>query len=238
VARKYKGVHPSVVGGMPGHGDAWEEAPEDATNEELGEDGDEGVVEPRQKPDRIDLIEREMELLRRENAQLKRQIPPTPPRTADADEDEDETDWETLIFADPKGAAKKIEDRAVAKAEKNLRREYQSDQSSNKFWTDFYAANSDLKDEDDLVQLTLNTNLATLGDMPVDAAMSKLADLTRQRIMRYSNGGAKPRSGRAVAEGASAPSGRRAAAEPPRPKTLSDIIRVRKENRRKAASAV
>lgn len=237
MARKNKGIHPSLQ-----HGQPWPEeddAPLDATNEELGEDDDDDDGEQpaaERQPSEMELMRREMALLRQDNAALKKLIPPPTPVRNEPEEDDDDTDWETLMFADPKAAVRKIEDRAVQRAERKLRGEYQKDQSETKFWDEFYRAHADLQQDDDLVQLTLNKNLADLADLPVSQAMTKLADLTRQRILGYSGGKGRPKS-RAVAEGSSPPSARRPATELQRPTTLSDIIRNRKAARQKAASA-
>lgn len=245
MARKNRGPHPSLLGGSPEHGDQWPEEPEDATNAELGEDDDEDEFEDDEEeehtrqPTEAELLRQEIQLLRGKVSHMERLIPPPAAVSADDEEDEDDTDWETFMFADPKGAVKKIEDRAVAKAEKKLRREYQQDKSSTEFWQSFYATHNDLKESEDhdLVEVVLNKHLAELADLPVEKAMTKLADLTRQRIMRYSGGKAKKRSSRAVAEGSSTPSKKQPAPQKPSVTTLSDIIRTRKDMRRKAASA-
>ncbi len=236
--------HPSLRKNAPAHGDVYEEPMEDHDEEELEEDPDFAAERRRDEElgrqkdgvdPRLARIEREMELLRRENEDLRRR---TPPANAPQPESEpEEPDWDELIFKSPAEAARLIEERAVRKAETNLRREYQQDQGTTQFWNDFYKANEDLQNDDDIVQMVLTNNLAKLGGMPVAAAMEELADLTRKRIMAYSNRKGRRPGERAVAEGASAPSPKRSAPVEIKAVTLSDIIKNRRQNRRKAASA-
>lgn len=219
------------------HGD---EHPGDAYDPDLEEDHDEeDQPEPQAKDptaERFERMERELELMRRENDDLRRRNPVEPVVRQPA-EPEDETDWDELIFKDPKQAVKLIKEQARKEITTELRREYTQEQGTNQFWTDFYNDNPDLKEDDDLVQTMLNSNLAKLGGMPVKKAMDELADLTRKRIMRYSNGKGRRPGNRAVAEGASPPRPGRPAPDAEKVVTLSDIIKNRKANRRKAASA-
>lgn len=237
--------HPSLRK-APEHGDVYEEptVEEFEDEEELEEDPDFAAERQREadlarQKDGIDprlaRIEREMELLRRENDDLRRRVPPANAR--EPEPEDEEPDWDELIFKSPKDAMRLVEERAVRKAETKLRQEYQQDQGTTQFWNDFYAAHRDLKDDDDIVQMVLSANLAKLGGMPVSDAMDELADLTRKRIMAYSNRKGRKPGDRTTVEGASAPSHRRSTPESPKVVTLSDIIKNRRAGRRKAASA-
>lgn len=235
-----KGPHPSVLRGGPAHGSDFEEQlPLDATNEEVEGDEEEDLEEEHteDESDPIVQMRRELDMVKDQNRMLQRMIPPpTPVQISDSEADDDDTDWDNLIFSDPKGAVKKIKEQAVAEAKRDLRKEYSTDQQTNKFWSDFYGAHQDLKDDHDLVEVMLEKHMSEIGDLPVAKAMEKLADLTRKRIMRYSGNKGQPRS-RAVAEGASPPTAKKPKVEQPKATTLSDIIRNRREGRRKAASA-
>lgn len=141
-----------------------------------------------------------------------------------------EPDWEELLFTDPKQAVsllkKTIRDEVVGEVTNS----YKKDQGEKDFWNGFYKANDDLKDDDDLVKATLQKHLGELADMPVSKAAERLAELTRERIMRYT--GQTPKGGKkAVTEGAGQPTPGRKAPEPQKAVTLSDIIRARRAKR-------
>lgn len=237
--------HPSLRK-SPEHGDVYEEPPvqEFEEEEELDEDPDfaaerqreEGLARQKDGVDpRLARIEREMELLRRENDDLRRRVPPANAR--EPDPEDEEPDWDELIFKSPKEAMRLHGERVRKQVAQELRQEYQQDQGTTQFWNDFYTAHRDLKDDDDIVQMVLSSNLAKLGGMPVSDAMDELADLTRKRIMAYSNRKGRKPGDRTAVEGASAPSHRRSTPEAPKAITLSDIIKNRRAGRRKAASA-
>jgi hypothetical protein len=128
-------------------------------------------------------------------------------------------------------------ERVAARVKADLTRDYQKEQGTKVFWDKFYDKNKDLKQDQDLVETTLKSNLNDLANIPVEDAMKKLADLTRDRIMRYAGG--KPKGGgkKAVAEGSSPPSAPRATPEPDAPSSLSDIIKARARKRRGQVAA-
>lgn len=220
------------------HGDPYvEENIEDLDDEEELEEDPDFSAERRAAAERDDprfsQFQRENDVLRREIEDLRRRIP-NPQAEVPVEE---EPDWDQLIFSNPKEAVKLIREQTAKDVETKLRREYQADQGQTKFWSDFYAKHDDLADEDDIVQAILSANMATLGSMPVKQAMDELADLTRKRIMRYSNGKGRRPNDKTRVEGARSPSGKAPRAEPSKVVTLSDIIRNRRANRSKAASA-
>jgi len=140
-----------------------------------------------------------MDRLERENADLKRLIPPpqardpAPPPPPGAD------DYEKELFANPNATVQKIIDKAVEKATSTLRTEYQRETGTQKFWNKFYQLHPDLQQDSDLVEITLNSNLSTLSSMRIEDAYGKLAELTRDRIIRYAGG--KARTPKARVEG-------------------------------------
>lgn len=207
----------------PKDGDPFEE-PELEEDEEQEPDPEEEEEDPR---------DAEIAALKSEMESLKRQIPPAQPATED--EEEDDSDLEELIFQDPKQALRIHGERIASRVKKELQREYQQDQGTQKFWNDFFEQYPDLKDDRDLVEATLSGNLSRLADMPVQDAIKELGRLTRQRISRYQNRNAKKRP-KAQAEGAGQPAPKRQAPAQDRPKTLSDIIKQRRQGRRGAAA--
>ena len=180
---------------------------------------------------RLDANEAELQHLRRATPppQIKT---PTPPAA------EEEIDWDQELFTSPKKALAKYGELIEKKVTDKLEGRYQRDRSTQVFWDQFYDKHPDLKADHDLVDLTLKSNLAEMGSMPVEKAMDRLADLTRDRILRYA-GGAKPRNPKAKVEGAGAPSGLKPSSKAQDDKILSitDIIRRNKDKRRKVAGA-
>lgn len=218
------------------------------------EDGDEAVVDPPEPAEQVDTEDEELEELEeqersdpsaamqrqidqmradhaKEIADIKRTIPPVTPKEPT---EKPKTSYKDLIFTDPDKAVEQIQKDAVEMATTQLRGQYERDQGQKKFWDKFYDKHKDLKEDQDLVELTLNSNLSSLANIPVDDAMKKLADLTRERIIRYS-GGTRPKGKKAVAEGSSPPSERRAPAIGAEVTSLGDVIRARRRKRATAA---
>lgn len=176
--------------------------------------------------------------IKRENAELRRMIPPAQPKVTVSGEPEPEPDWDKMLFADPKGALKLHGERVAKQVTQDLRAEYQRDRGTTEFWNRFYGAHPDLRQDSDLVEIVLNSNLSSLANIPVEDAYMKLAELTRDRILRYAGGAAKRRP-KAQAEGAG---GIRTPAPTPEPEStnvtsLSDVLRGNRNRRRKAGAA-
>lgn len=215
--------------------------PEDGDpHEEAKGDPPEPGPSPAPPVDPLAEIKTQMADLKRQNDELRRQLPPAQPKPVTAaPEDDPEPDWEKLLFADPKQALKLHGERVAKQVSKDLRAEYQKDRGTSEFWNRFYAANPDLRIDSDLVETTLNSNLSDLANIKVEDAYIRLAELTRDRILRYAGGAAKERRPKARTEGA----GGRAPAPPapPAPDTtvtrLSDVLRSRRQGRRKAGAA-
>lgn len=219
------------MGPGPEHGSSFEEP---AAEHEQHDEG-----RPTPKPDRMDQMEAELTRLREENSLIRKAIPPREPARSPEPDPEDETDWDTLLFENPKEAFRLHGDKVREQTKKELRTEYQKNQGEDSFWREFYIANDDLREDDDLVKSELNKNLAALADLPVPEAMKKLADLTRTRIMRYTRNAGERRRTRAVTEGANAPMVAPESTDDKEANVLSlgDILRARKERRRKASAA-
>lgn len=137
-------------------------------------------------------------------------------------------EFEQLFWDNPAAALEKYKASILTE----IRTETGKTQSAQTFWNDFYSDNEDLKKDSDLVQLVLNQNMASLADLPVAEAKVKLADLTRQRILRYSGDNKGGDRKRVVVEGSQHRLPKDKPAEPEAPKTLGELIRARKAARR------
>lgn len=180
---------------------------------------------------RLDKQDEELQQLRRHQAPPA--PAPAPPREIDIFEGIDEE-----LFRDPKGTLQKIVQATEDRVTRKLTTQYQRDRGTQKFWEDFYQKHSDLKGDHDLVEVTLNSNLAEMASMPAVKAMDRLAELTRDRILRYA-GGNRAKAPKARAEGAVSPTPPKPTTEEPdKVVTLSSLIKARKDSRRRAASGV
>lgn len=210
--------------------------PEDGDPLELGNEGDETPPAARKKEEDDPLagLQRQIEALQRDNESLKRQLPPATAKPV-VETKKDETDWNNLLFTDPAGAVAKIKQEAKEEATRELTQNYNKAESSKAFWRKFYAKNKDLRGDHDLVEVTLNSNLSTLANVEVDTAMERLADLTRQRILRYTGSASSNRGKKARAEGSEPPTPKKQEEEVDEPVRLSDIIKARRAKRASAA---
>jgi seryl-tRNA synthetase len=160
-----------------------------------------------------------------ELANLRRQSPP--PRDVPPPEDLGQ-----LLFNEPNKALKRIREEVGQEIEQKLTRRYQQDQNNIRFWNTFDEQFPDLKNDRDLVELTMNANLSELANIPVESAMERIAELTRDRIQRYTK--SRPQGRRPFAEGASPPMPPRQQQEEEKPPSLSELVRRRraaKQNR-------
>lgn len=229
--RRIRQPHPStIIGGEPTDGESWnDETQVDEVNDEA--DDDEVVV----KPDRMTALEAEITKLREDNNLLKRAIPPAEPRREEVVEDD--TDWDELLFSDPKEALRRHGEAVAERVKTELRAEYTKEQGTTKFWTDFDKAHGDLKGDRDLVEMTLGKNMAELANLPVPQAIDRLADLTRDRIMGYTRRTSDRKRSRAVAEGAAPPRTVAASTEKSNVTTLGDLLKARRNRRRGVTAA-
>jgi hypothetical protein len=220
-----------VMSGYPGDGDAHPENREPAPAP-TSPAANPVAQQLQQLQARIDAQDAELQHLRRATP------PPVPKATPPPKDPTEEIDWDQELFTSPKKALAKYGEIIEKRVTDKLEGRYQRDRSTQVFWEQFYDKHPDLKPDHDLVDLTLKSNLAEMGSIPVDKAMDRLADLTRDRILRYA-GGHKPRNPKAKVEGAGAPSNPKPPKAPEQEKVLSitDIIRRNKDRRRKVAGA-
>lgn len=231
--------------GWPEHGSEYKEEDENLEMDENQPDDDEDESEVdekdeegEKKPPKESLEER-IARLEGENAALRSAITRPQDVKPPKKEEEPEPDWEKMLYDDPKAFVSTLSGRIAKQVSTELGTKYQRDQGEKEFWSDFYSENDDLREDRDLVQATLSSNLNILGDMPVSQARKKLADLTRERIMRYT-GKREKKDGeepKARVEGARSPRAPQKPAKDDKVVTLSDIIRNRRANRMKARTA-
>lgn len=226
-----------IMKGSPNDGDVYEDDPP------RGEEGDPAPTPaptPTPESEELKALKKKLDEQAEEMAELRRRTPPpTPKDPAPTPTPETQDEFERRLYANPKAVLQAFGEEIEERVTKKLTSEYQRDRATQRFWDQFYEKHPDLKADHDLVDITLQSHLGEMGSMPVDKAIDRVADLTRERILRYAGGAAKARSPRARAEGGSNP----AAPAPTKPKSdddvrilsITDIIKERKEKRRRAA---
>src|SRR5262245_8236870 len=147
-----------------------------------------------------------------------------------------EPDINTLWFENPAKAQELIEQRIVER----VTRSYQSDQATKRFFDGFYRANSDLQEDEWVVNTVFQDHFSELADLPISRAQEKLGELTRERILkltRKTKSSDEPsRSKQTLVESASGDRTPRPAANPEDglPKSMGDHIRAMAAARREA----
>jgi hypothetical protein len=179
----------------------------------------------------VETLQRDMLAMERrhseELANLRRQAPP--PRDVPPPED-----LGALLFSEPRKAIQKIREEVGQEIEQKLTRKYQQDQNNLRFWKTFDDQFPDLKNDRDLVELTMNANLSELANIPVEDAMERIAELTRDRIQRYTK--SRPQGRRPYAEGSSPPMPPRQQQEEEKPPSLSELVRRRRASKQGRAT--
>lgn len=150
-----------------------------------------------------------------------------------------EPDLDTLWYENPKQAAAMIESRVVDRVTSDYRR----DQALRNFWDGFYRQADDLREDGHFVEYQFQRNFDSLANMPVPEAQAKLAELTRQEILRLTRKTSSPdpttRRQVPLVEPASGDRPPRPArdADSDGPNSLSETIRARSAARRAARAA-
>lgn len=174
----------------------------------------------------------ELGQLRKWKTQVEQQIAPKP----------QEPDLNTLWFENPSKAAELIEQKTYQRVrteyeEREKAREQQ--QALDRFFDGFYRKNDDLRDDDWVVKGVMQEHFEDLADLPTVKAQEKLADLTRERIIRLTRKvktSDTTRSRQTLAEPASGERAPRPApTEDAGPGSLGDVIRERAARRQAAA---
>lgn len=218
-----------VEEGFPEHGDEYHEEGEEQGNEGEGEGEKKEEEQQKEAPEvTIARLQGELTALRASRN--------TPEPQKKAEQKPEERDWEKLIFEDTPNAIKMLKEDIRKEITGELRGAYQQDIGEKEFWRDFYESHGDLKDDRDLVQATLGSNMKALQDLPVSEAAKKLADLTRARILRYKGGEVEKKNEKKTkVEGSGSPGEKKQAPEAPKILSLGDVIRARRAARNKKA---
>lgn len=165
--------------------------------------------------------------LRREMLQLRTQ---RDKKEETPKEKEKEPEWGKALFEDPENTIAALRKSIREEITKDLRTDYQTDQNQRQFWNGFFERHPDLRPDRDLVEVTMHANMDKLGNLAVEEASDKLAELTRERILRYSGAddGRKGGKKKPLAEGANPPRKAAEQKKPEGPVTLSQIIKARR----------
>jgi hypothetical protein len=190
----------------------------------------------------------EREQTRRWQAQVESRLPP-PPR-------QEEPDLDRIWYENPSLAARIIEERTAQR----LTHQYRQDQEANRreqvmkeFVGGMYESHPELRGEDQLVAYVLQRDGERIGALKIPEAREALAKGVRDEIFRMEKragdmrtreeGREPPAASRAVVEGGSGSS--REGARTPRereeaggPKSLTDLLRQRREARDEARHRV
>lgn len=168
--------------------------------------------------------------LRAQLEAAKKAAPATPAKAAATGED-----IETLLFTDPKRAAKMIVDTAVAQ----VRAEYGVEKAQIGFWNDFYKSNPDLADADLVVKAVMQREMGKLSPMSVEKAAEHLAEASKKELLRLGvtqkqgKGGGKAPVAEGGTEGHRKPSKDTDTSESsPQSGGLSAVLKERQEARR------
>lgn len=164
------------------------------------------------------------------------------------DEDDEDAELDALMFTDPAKYRKIMREQLRKDILKEVRSEYSADQGQKTFWRDFYDENDDLKEYDFIVRSTLQENMSDLKDMQTAEAAKKLAELSRDKLLKIAKKMGKGRRGSDESEhvegGAPARRGRDslpqeledqdvADKKAGMPLTLGGMLKLRREERRK-----
>lgn len=100
---------------------------------------------------------------------------------------QDDFDYGEEFYRDPKGAVDKLLGEVQQRINQTVVQSHTVAAGQRQFWDDFYSANQDLdpKEDHELVQLVLNSNMKALADLPVSEASQKLSELVEQKIAYY-----------------------------------------------------
>lgn len=161
--------------------------------------------------------------LRKWRQQAEAAIRPQPAQPA-------EPDINTLWFENPQAAYQKIKQ----DVREEITSDYRRDQALRSFWDGFYRGNDDLREDAWVAETVFRDNFQDLADMPTSKAQEKLADLTREKILRLTRK-AKTEITRAPmlesASGDRPPRPQRDEDEDDGPKTMGELIAQRRARR-------
>lgn len=186
--------------------------------------------------------EEELQTLRKSFADLEtelRELRAKPPEKKGEVDPKKPKDWAEAFYKDANKAMADFRKEIHEEITGELRQEYQGARGEEQFWNAFYAEHPDLKEDDDLVKLTLQKNRSALGNLPVEKAAAELANLTRERLLRYGGNGNKE-TGRKrpfTEAGGSGRPPKREEQQEEKVVTLSSVLRERAQKRRAGGKA-
>jgi hypothetical protein len=164
--------------------------------------------------------------------ELRKKLPGTPAATPNPEDDLD-----TLLFTNPKEAAKRIKEEAKAE----IRAEIGVTTAQTNFWTDFYGEFPELKDDDLVVKAIMNRDYEDLRPLKVPEAIKKLGESAQKYLMDRGVERKKQKKDPGT-EGGNQPSARGPKkAEGERSQTapsLSQVLKERQQARREAQAGV
>ncbi len=155
------------------------------------------------------------------------------------------------LFEDPDGTLQAFGQKIIEDVETKLTKKYEEDlkiqqqnQALQNFWSEWKRRHEDLKESQPLANYVLQKNWNAWQRKTQEEVIDLLADETRKEILGYvdkfKDNDNTQQNSRAVTEGPSNPSGKQGGKEKPdqkskSPESLTDLIKARKEARRKAA---
>lgn len=143
----------------------------------------------------------------------------------------------TKWFEAPTEAAKMLEERVYQR----VANEYQQREAQKSFWDGFYRKNDDLREDEFIVEAVLSKNSDELLNLTVPKAQERLAELTRQELLRLtrkvkvSDDQSRSRVVSEPASGTRVPKPQ--VDEDEGPKSIGDVIRARAAARRQPRTA-
>jgi hypothetical protein len=156
-------------------------------------------------------------------------------------------DYSERIFTDTNAVLNEVADRIESKLEKRYTEDRVREKESNSmlaelelFYADFFKSHEDLKEDRALVEVLFQTNYSSLKSMGRVGAIKELAEIVRKTILRHIEA---PASGQdvslTVVEGAPQPTTVQeqttAEGDDNEPSSLTQVIKARKDARRKMA---
>lgn len=178
-----------------------------------------------------------------ERAARFREREPAPVQPAPPTQGQEVEDFSTRLFTDPENAIKEV----VERAKKELRDEYQANESTKTFWDTFFDENPELKKSRDVCEFVAGRDVREVESMGLTGkpARDELARRIRGFILDAAKTirpeGANPREGANSLEGgtgslAPVKEKKPEKEQPEKPQTLGDALRERRKRRTNRAA--
>lgn len=156
--------------------------------------------------------------------------------------------FEDLIYTDPNKAFQVHGEMIVNAVTEAVRNEQNKKDSRQDWWDEFFKANDDIPEDDKfIVSAIMEESWSKVENLPGDKAIEVIGDLTRKRIMGLTKNPdvGKPNNTQTLEGGGSAPQDDSQEEDPKKleegedpnqPKSISEAVRRRNEQRSKSAS--